>query len=164
MLETERLSDKQLDFHSMNVDEQLECEGVAAKYPSITNAEFAVMLTELRAYRAGEIAPEGKVLVREEELRAVLSHAAHGFEVGSDDDRHPCVALRGLRDKRPHCPSFGECTSSDTNGDVCYGDCLAAPPCWPTSASRRSRTPRTSGRERGRDGDAQHSYQSSQGR
>ncbi len=38
--------------------------------------DIAVSLTELRAYRAGELAPEGMVVVREADLREYIRHHA----------------------------------------------------------------------------------------
>lgn len=49
------------------------CRPGACPVPNM--GDVLQLVAELRAYRAGEIAPEGKVLVGEADLRAMIDHA-----------------------------------------------------------------------------------------
>jgi hypothetical protein len=57
-------------------------------------AEIAIMATELRAYRAGEIVPEGMVLVDERELREYIRH--HAAETCEDDENRGACERNSL--------------------------------------------------------------------
>jgi len=77
-------------------------------------AEIAVMAAELRAYRAGELAPEGMVVVDESGLRERISSIAVLFGINCDD----CCAKAKCRNW-----SHGSVCADDTQSNCRAAHC-----------------------------------------